>query len=1009
LKGGTQISRLSLFFLGPVRVEQDGTPIEITPRKAIALLAYLAVSNRPYLRDQLVSLLWPELDQSHACAALRSTLWALKKAIGEEWLDAGRQTIGLNQDTNLWMDVNCFHDLLAACRTHGHPEGDVCPACLQPLADAAALYQDDFLAGFTLRDSPEFDDWQRLQTEDLRRELSTVLERLARCYSLQGTFEPAIACARRWMALDPLHEPAHRCLMQLYAWAGRRTDAMRQYEECVQVVEQELGLPPQEETVRLFRLIQENIAPSVSPATTHPHNLPHQMTPFVGREEELAEIVQLFEGATCRLLTLVGPGGIGKTRLALEAAAGQIDLFPHGVYFVPLAAVRSADLLVSSIADALQFVFYEGGELRTQVLNYLRGKAMLLVLDNFEYFVREADLLIEILQVAPEIGIMVTSRERLNLREERVLEVEGLRFPQKGLGDSTENYSAVQLFVQCAHRVCSSFRFSGEERPSVVHICRLVEGMPLAIELAARWVRVLSCTEIAVELERDLEFLTTSLQDVPERHRSLQAVFDHSWNLLAEEERAVFRRLSAFRGGFERKAAEEVTGITLCQLSSLLDKSLVRRVSDRRYEVLEVVRQYAEAKLKQLPDVDGATRDAHCAYYATLLHQERADLMARHEETLAKIGQEIENVRVGWEWAVEQGKEKEIERAMDGFFTFYEIQSWLEEGKNAAGRAAETLREMESTTDHPARAKVQTILGRVIARQGAFCHRLGLYDEAQALLQESLVIFRRLDARTAMPFTLNHLGFVACQQGRYAEAKRLCQESLAIGREVVASPDPASRFHVDDHLRVADALITLGDIACLSGNYAEAKQFFQEHLAVCRGGGDRWGTAFSLNNLGCVAGLLGEYTEAKQLCREALTILEMMGHHYAVAATLDSLGNISRELGDYQESGRYFREALKVTGEIQAIPLGLEVLMGVATLLMKEGRPQQAMELATYVLHHPASNKHTQDRAVQLTSELKPQSSSQVIAEPQGKKTREFKEIVEAILSFWGKEETVTT
>lgn len=984
------MSHLSLSLLGPPHIERNGVPVELTPRKATALLVYLATDHKPHPRDALATLLWPELDQTRAHAALRSTLWALKKAIGEEWLDVDRQTIGLNRDADLWVDVDHFHSRLAACRTHGHPAGETCPVCLAPLADAIALYRGTFLTGFTLRDSTEFDDWQRIQAEDLCREFAGALESLVRCHSAQGAFEPAITYARRWVALDPLHEPAHRHLMQLHAWAGQRTAAVHQYQECVRVLKEELGLLPQEETVQLFQVIQEHQAPPplLSPPPMYPHNLPHQTTPFIGREEELAEIGQLLEGASCRLLTLVGPGGIGKTRLALEAAAGRIGAFPHGVYLVPLVAVRSADLLVSSIADALNLAFYGKEDLKVQLLNYLRKKAMLLVLDNFEHLLEGVGLLVEILQAAPEVKILVTSRERLNLQGEWVLEVKGLRFPEDEGRDKMEGYSAVQLFVQGAHRVYPSFRLSEGEKPAVARICRLVEGMPLAIELAATWVRALSCAEIAVEIEQNLGFLTTPLRDVPERHRSLQAVFDRSWDLLSEEEQAAFRRLSVFRGGFRRKAAEEVAGVTPHLLSGLVDKSFVRRAGGGRYGMLEVVRQYAEAKLGQFPEAKRMTRDLHCAYYAVFLQQEEADLQAKHEKALEKIGQEIENVKMGWDWAVERGKEEEIGKALNSFFTFHEIQSWYREGKEVAGRTAEALREVEGTAGLTNKRR-DVILGRVLARQGAFCYRLGLYEEAQALLRESLGILRRLDARPEMPFTLNHLGFVTHLLGQYAEANQLCQESLAICKRA------------GDRVQMADALNTLGYIAYALGENAEAKRLYQEYLTICRENGDRWGVAFSLNNLGYLANLSGEHAEAKQLCQEALTILEKIGHHYAVAATLDSLGNISHELGEYRESKRYFQEALKTTNDIQAVPLGLEVLIGIATLLMKERELQRAAELLALISHHPASDKQTQDRAEQLLSELESQIPPQMIAEAREKgKTSEFGEIVETTLTL---------
>ncbi len=332
------MSCLKLFLLGPPRLERDDVPLEVDTRKAIALMAYLAVTGESHSRDALATLLWPDYDQSHARAALRRTLSALNKALAGEWLETDRETIGLKPGDNLWLDVEQFQRRLAACRTHGHSAGEVCPACLSPLTEAAGLYRDDFLAGFTLRDSPNFDEWQFFQSESLRRELAGALERLAYLHSAQEEFEPAITAARRWLALDPLHEPAHRYLMQLYTWSGQRAAAMRQYRECVRILDQELGVSPLEETTQLYQIIQENrdLPPPVAlslPSSTPKANkeraaplrtvsLSPQLSsyPLVGRSVEWATLLDVYSaiGVDGHFIILEGEAGVGKTRLAEE-------------------------------------------------------------------------------------------------------------------------------------------------------------------------------------------------------------------------------------------------------------------------------------------------------------------------------------------------------------------------------------------------------------------------------------------------------------------------------------------------------------------------------------------------------------------------------------------------------------------------------------------------------------------------------------------------------------------
>src|SRR3712207_1027724 len=330
------VSRTRALLLGAPRIEHGGEPIEVDTRKAVALVAYLALTRRRHARDALAGLLWPEYNQRRARAALRRTLSSLGKARTEGWLEVDRESVELNLD-GVWVDVDRFRELLAECRTHGHPETEVCPECLPPLSEAVALYRDDFLAGFALRDSAAFDDWQFFQAEELRRELTGGLERLSRGHGALEEWEVAISYGRRWLALDTLDEPAHRWLMQLYAWAGQRAGALRQYRECVRVLEEELGVSPLEETTRIYEAIQENNlpprpvfrkdrpsttsraeereAPSAGKVPVFPHD-----EQLVGREREWKSLLRAYEAAGMgeHLVVLEGEAGIGKTRLRSE-------------------------------------------------------------------------------------------------------------------------------------------------------------------------------------------------------------------------------------------------------------------------------------------------------------------------------------------------------------------------------------------------------------------------------------------------------------------------------------------------------------------------------------------------------------------------------------------------------------------------------------------------------------------------------------------------------------------
>jgi DNA-binding SARP family transcriptional activator len=435
---------LEIFLFGKPRVERDGAAVTIARRKALALLAYLVVTRQAHSRDALIALLWPELDSEHGRAVLRSTLADLSQAIGKDGLAVAGDGVAC-QAPALRVDVARFHDLLAQVAGHNDPLGRPCHDCLTALTEAVKLYRADFLAGFTLEDAVEFDAWQTFQTESLRLELAAALEKLAHGWAGRQQWDAAISHARRWLALDPLHEPAQRLLMQLYVGAGDRAAAIRQYQECVNVLHEELGIEPEPETTALFEAIRGGAA-SLSSAPLLPgspaptHNLPPDPTPFIGRELELAQVATQLADPDCRLLTIFGPGGIGKTRLAIQAARDEAGRFAHGACFVDLAPIASAEMLAATILRTLQAPSSGAAESDQHVLSYLAGRQLLLVLDNYEHLLTGAEpdrcdgygLVTKILGAAPQVKLLVTSRARLNVRAEWLETLEGMRVPGGG-------------------------------------------------------------------------------------------------------------------------------------------------------------------------------------------------------------------------------------------------------------------------------------------------------------------------------------------------------------------------------------------------------------------------------------------------------------------------------------------------------------------------------------------------------------------------------------------------
>jgi predicted ATPase/DNA-binding SARP family transcriptional activator len=969
--------RLSISLLGTFQVLLYGVEIVgFDSDKVRALLAYLVIeSDRPHRREALASLLWPERPERTARHNLSQALSNLRAllddaAAGDHLgpaLTADRQAIQFNAASDHWLDVAAFAAALNACEQHPHRRLDLCEPCIERLHRAMDLYRGSFLEGFSLGDSPSFDEWTLLQQERFHRQVVDALCRLARCHELRGDGKRALRCVRRHVQLEPWREDAHRQVMRLLAAAGQRNAALAQYQNCRQILEAELGVEPEEGTTALYHSIRDG---GELPADTAlpPHNLPAPYTPFVGREAELAEIGARLRDRNCRLLTLVGPGGSGKTRLALEAAtdvlyAEQGCGFTHGVYFVSLAPLQSPEAIVPAVAQATGFAFRAGSDGRGQLLDYLRGKSMLLILDNVEHLLTQHRLgersmdrdgegvVTDILQAAPNVKILTTSRARLNVQGEYLLPIGGMRYPEIPPDALSEvgRHSAVQLFLTRARQMRPDFQPETDDLVHVVHICQLVEGRPLAILLAAAWMRMLAPAEIAAQIRQSLDFLTTDLHDVPDRHTSVRAVFDHSWNLLTTRERALMQALSVFRGGFARQAAQQVAGATLRELRALIDKSLLEWTPgpDGRYEMHELLRQYAAEKLGDVPAEEEVARNRHCAYYAGFLQQREVDLIGwNQKKALAEIGAEIENVRAGWDWAVAQGKVEEIDRSLGSLAEFYRLRARFQEGEEAFARAAQRLTGKESDVEsRPEVGRKSTfVLSRVLLQQGRFCDALGLVEKGGGLLQESLAIFRDLGARREMAFALCYLGDVFRLQG---EGKPLYSEGLAIFKEI------------GDRRGSAHALRGLGWVVTEQGEYRVAQQLLRESLAIFRELGDQEGTIKSLTALGYVTWVLGEYKAAKQLHQESLALCRDTGNQAGIAHSLEFLAQAVCGLAEYEKAKQLWHESLAIHKEIGNLRGVVGVLADLSEAAVALGEYEEAARLAQQSL---ALHKKLDDR-----------------------------------------------
>ncbi len=667
------------------------------------------------------------------------------------------------------------------------------------------------------------------------------------------------------------------------------------------------------------------------------------LTPFVGREREMAEVARMLADPECRFLTLVGPGGIGKSRLALQVAEHVSGSFGDGVYVVPLSGVRSPVFIPLAVGDALDFTFTGPRDPKLQVLSYLREKDALLVLDEFDRLMEGADFVTELLGGAPRVKVLVTSRERLVLPGEWLFEVEGLEVP--GEAEDPGEYDSVRLFEVSARRLDSQFALDVGRSRQVARICRLVEGIPLGIELAAGWTRVLSCEEIAEEIGKDIDFLATDRRGVPPRQRGMRATLDGSWELLTEGDRGVLARLSVFSGGFAREAAEEVAGATLPLLLAFRDKSLLQRDAFGRYRMHELLRQYLDERLGQSPEQLEAAKDHHCSWYAKFV-EVRPMLGWKVRQEADQIEEEFGNVQKAWDWALENCRLDDIDRFVGPSYSFYRIRGWYAAGEDTFGLAVRHLRAgIEEGRCPPEEG--ERVLGGLLVRQAAFRVDLGDYHSCRGLLRDARDLIGETGRPKELVLALRVEANAAIRQGEYEEARRLLADVHRIGIEI------------HDRSVEGDALQDLGNVAMHLARYGEAKQLTTEALSIRRALGAPTGVAVCLNTLGNIAYNSGQSTEAQGYYEEGLEIVRTLGDRMGESAFLSNLGNIAHGFGDHDKAKELHRQSLAIARAIgfhRGVSHGL-YLLGDACLALAEYDEATAYLDESLALHEMSGDR----------------------------------------------------
>ena len=957
---------VKLYLFGSPHFEIGGRPVKLELRKSLSLLAYLAVQEESLQRDFIINLLWPEEEPSRGRSLLRHVLSPLRIALPEGVLTSDRDTIGLSPENPLWVDVLEFRRLVTGCGGHGHAASEVCPACHPALSEAVGLYAEDFMTGFTLPDSPDFDEWQYFQAESLRQMLDNALKKLVQCLIRMDTLDQAIQPARRRLVIDRLNEHAHRDLMLLYAWTHQRNLALRQYRECKEALSDQLGIEPQTATLDLMRAIESGHIPDrpidpawmpgVTPVLTgaiqedrdlsisqHPaplkYSLPVQLTSFIGRSSEINEITALVRDH--RLVTLTGSGGVGKTRLALRAAEGLMDAFPEGVCLVELASLSEPGLLAQTVIAALELADQPGKTPARLLMDFLKPRQILLILDNCEHLIDDCSKLVDaLLQNAPGLVILATSREILGVAGEIHFRVPPMAMPDPHrlpALDELARFDALRLFVERARMVSLGFLLTADNAKDVVQITQRLDGIPLAIELAAARVRLLSVGQIAQRLDDFFRLLTGGNRGVLPRHQTLTALIDWSYNLLSEDERSLLRGLSVFSGGWSLEAAEEVCGASqdiLDLLGQLADKSLILATpaagGEMRYHILETVRQYAHTRLVDAGEAV-VVHQSHLDYFLRLVERLEPKLRGREQiYTLDYLNGELDNLRLALERSHQVDVEVEL-RLVSALTWFWHIRyhwtegiAWLEQGLKAEALTRGGLPPTGSAAH--IRAKALAALGFHIMARDTYNVR-----KALPLLEEAVGLYQidNLAHPGDLAWALVWLGCCKQADGDPGQAKALAEEALSLFREAGVPHGMAE---------------SLGLLGWCEIDPIPMKQLFLEALAIEEAQGDIDGTAHALDMVATNCFIMGDYENAFAGDHASQGHFRLAGNDYMVALSGHAVAMKAHFNGNLEIANQYLDQALADSRAIANENLMISCLGWRIMIAFTQGRYDQAAQ-----------------------------------------------------------------
>jgi predicted ATPase/DNA-binding SARP family transcriptional activator len=992
---------------------------QLPATKASALLFYLAYRGDWVDRGKLVYLFWPDTTEQTARRRLSRILIELKKLLYAKDIEAEPSRLR-------WQVKTDVQDFVAA-----NNEGR--------LNQVVQLYGGALLETFSPPNVPEFESWLELERQELHKSWKNAVLTLASDFEGKEQYSQAAEVLERLHKTESFDETIFRRYLENLQQSHQQAKALEIFEHFKKNLEQEFDSAPERETLELIQAIRQGevlvktttvTATKLPISLTNPkakprHNLPVQPTQFVGREVEKAELAEYLTDSSCRLLSIVAPGGMGKTRLAIEVARTRVEQFEHSVCFASFVAVNAPEQMIYTIADALDIKFFGQREPKEQLFDYLAEKELLLILDNLEHLLSGVQLIRELLETAPKIIILATSRERLNLQAEHVFDLGGLAVPDEKNSNAKE-FDSLQLFAERAKHNRHDFILDNNSMPAVTHICKLVEGMPLAIELATSWLRVLSITDIAREIEKGIGLLETSARDLPARHHSIRAVFDHSWKLLTEAEQTALRRLSVFQGGFRREAALEVSGGSLPILASLVDKSFLSLTLNGRYRRHPLIIQYAQEKLAAYPEEKAQTEEKHGLYYlhfrqnpdevsGTLKGKETPEAF---QEVIGAVKEELANMRSAWTWAIRETRVDELR-----LFAYHFIYDGLGQPQESLELYSMTVKSLDET--NPAH---HAALGAALIHQGHCQTQLGYYQEASHSIERGLDLLYVTDEVLGILAGLDFLSFNVWVMGDYEQSKEICDKGLSLARQhgralfigdflgslavVIKELDDfpnKEQFYEEGLAEVRQ----LGNYSSLpsflhyyaffllhNGDLQKAKALARESLELAQPFEQKWLVPSIVDCLGMIAFKLGDYEQAQALLQEAFARSEEQKMPFFHAYLLGNLGKLSTTLGEYARAKQYLKQSLEIGFSTKSSFNMAGSLVPLAELYIAQKQPQQAAEWLSLSLHHPATERHEKIEAKRLLEVLASQLSvNELNAAKERGKALDLTEVVREILA----------